>query len=186
MCYIVVMNDCLQCNNKTENPRFCSRSCAAKYNNTRTPKRQLEGSCLICNTKISSTLKYCSSLCRKTARVASRRTDQETKEANVKAVISYRKRTKIKAVTYLGGKCKLCGYDKCPEALHFHHIDPKQKDFSVSKSGNTRAWNKVKLEIDKCILLCANCHTEVHAGVSKLPEICSSTPIRTENNRLTA
>ena len=62
-----------------------------------------------------------------------------------------------------GGKCNVCGYDKCSTALEFHHIDPSTKD--PSYSGMTRLpLKKAFLEIKKCVLLCANCHREVHAG----------------------
>ena len=80
----------------------------------------------------------------------------------VDAVQKRRNKVKLLAVEYKGGKCSLCGYNKCIAALEFHHTDPEHKDFSISREGNTRSWEKVKLEIDKCILLCANCHREVH------------------------
>lgn len=75
-----------------------------------------------------------------------------------------RRRRKVKqmAVEYKGGACIKCGYNRCIGALEFHHIDPTQKDFAISKSGNTRAWELVKLELDKCILVCSNCHKEIH------------------------
>jgi hypothetical protein len=68
------------------------------------------------------------------------------------------------SVEYKGGKCSSCGYNKCIAALEFHHLDPSKKDFSISSSGNTRSWNKVKEELDKCVLLCSNCHREVHTN----------------------
>ncbi len=71
---------------------------------------------------------------------------------------------------YAGGKCAICEYNKCPSALSFHHRDPKQKSFGVSDRGITRSWDKTRAEIDKCILLCANCHMEVHAGITQLPD----------------
>ena len=61
------------------------------------------------------------------------------------------------------GKCERCGYSKCVDALDFHHLDPKSKDFNISKNGNTRSWEEIKKELDKCIMLCANCHREEHA-----------------------
>jgi hypothetical protein len=67
------------------------------------------------------------------------------------------------AVAYKGGKCEQCGYDRCLDALEFHHKDPAQKDFSISAKGYTRSWNKVVYELDKCVILCANCHRELHA-----------------------
>ena len=73
------------------------------------------------------------------------------------------------ARNYKGGKCAKCGYDKCQRALSFHHINPKEKDFDLSSKGLTRSWERIKKEIDKCVLLCANCHMEVHDGITQLP-----------------
>ncbi|HVG21805.1 MAG TPA: HNH endonuclease signature motif containing protein [Blastocatellia bacterium] len=75
------------------------------------------------------------------------------------------------AVSYKGGCRQICSYDRCFEALEFHHLDPTQKDFGISKKGYTRSWEKVKNEIDKCLLLCANCHREFHAGKLQLPQV---------------
>lgn len=86
--------------------------------------------------------------------------------ATSKQVSEYRRRLKRKAVEYKGGKCARCGYNKYIGALEFHHTNPKQKDFSVGAGGHSRAWEKVKEELDKCILLCANCHREVHNELS--------------------
>ncbi len=72
-----------------------------------------------------------------------------------------RKTLKVKAVEYKGGKCNICGYHKCIEALTFHHVS--EKDFGIAFKGYTRAWEKVKKELDQCLLLCSNCHAEVHA-----------------------
>ena len=76
----------------------------------------------------------------------------------------YRKRTEYK--TMLGGKCSHCGYNKCQDALQFHHIDPSTKKFTISDS----IWGKggvteeeIFEEIKKCDLLCANCHCESHS-----------------------
>jgi hypothetical protein len=59
----------------------------------------------------------------------------------------------------LGGKCSTCGYNKCDAALEFHHISDN-KEFVIA--GAKYGWEKLKPEIEKCILLCANCHREVH------------------------
>lgn len=77
-----------------------------------------------------------------------------------KDVIDWRKRTKLKLIEYKGGKCEICGYNKCEAVLQFHHINPKEKDFSIS--GKSWSFEKLKQEVDKCMLLCANCHTEKH------------------------
>ena len=66
---------------------------------------------------------------------------------------------KLKAIQYKGGKCEICGYNKCPTSLEFHHVNPKLKEFSISVP-HSRSWEKIKNEIDKCQLLCSNCHKE--------------------------
>jgi hypothetical protein len=81
-----------------------------------------------------------------------------------KNVGTWRKRTKELLVEYKGGKCEFCGYNKCIEALEFHHIDETTKEFQIS--GSTKSLEKQKKETDKCYMLCANCHREVHAGFS--------------------
>ena len=72
------------------------------------------------------------------------------------------KSNKKKAVEYKGGKCERCGYDKCIDALEFHHIDPTQKDKNYGNM-KLRKWEDQKKELDKCICVCANCHREIHA-----------------------
>ena len=78
------------------------------------------------------------------------------------AVQKRRIKVKEKAIEYKGGKCERCGYDKCSEALEFHHPNPDSKDFGISQKGYCWSWAKIKIELDKCILLCANCHREIH------------------------
>ena len=60
-----------------------------------------------------------------------------------------------------GGKCAICGYDRCIRALEFHHTNPDEKDFGISRT-LTKNINTLKEEADKCILLCSNCHAEEH------------------------
>jgi hypothetical protein len=85
------------------------------------------------------------------------------KKCNVEAVDRKRKKLKRQAIEYKGGACNLCKYSKCNSALEFHHLDPKEKDFAIGTEGYTRSWDKIKIELDKCILVCANCHREIHA-----------------------
>lgn len=77
-----------------------------------------------------------------------------------------RRRTKLKAIEYKGGKCQTCGYNKSIRALTFHHLDPNEKDIAIADSSN-RSFSKVKAELDKCVLLCANCHAEEHEKIEK-------------------
>jgi hypothetical protein len=76
----------------------------------------------------------------------------------------YRDRRKQRIIDVMGGKCALCGYDRCNEALDLHHLNPDEKDFDVSARPCV-SWEKTSAEIKKCILLCANCHREVHNGM---------------------
>ena len=72
---------------------------------------------------------------------------------------------KKQLVKYKGGKCERCGYNKSLYALHFHHLDPAQKDFSLSDYFKKKSRIDMPLfyqEVDKCILVCANCHAEIH------------------------
>lgn len=73
-----------------------------------------------------------------------------------------RRRIKLQAIEYKGGKCLHCGYNKSVWALTFHHLDPTQKDFAIGGNGSTKSWERMKVELDKCILLCMNCHAEEH------------------------
>ena len=84
----------------------------------------------------------------------------------IDAVRKRRKRIRQMAIEYKGSCCEKCGYNRCIEALEFHHRDSSGKDFSISERGYTRSWIKVKEELDKCILLCANCHREIHAQIA--------------------
>lgn len=85
----------------------------------------------------------------------------------IMAVAKRRKKVRDMAVEYKGGKCMFCGYAKYAGALDFHHLTDKH--FGISQDGCTRSWDRVKQELDKCVLVCANCHREIHAGLLQLP-----------------
>ena len=91
------------------------------------------------------------------------------KRCRVEATVRRRHRLKRILVEEAGGKCVLCGYSRCHRALEFHHLDPNEKEFSLAHSGRTRSIAKLRAEARKCVLLCANCHAEVEAGVSVVP-----------------
>ena len=67
---------------------------------------------------------------------------------------------KLKVIELMGNKCSRCGYCRNHSALEFHHLDPSIKEFDWSKM-RLMSWNKILKEIDKCILVCANCHREI-------------------------
>lgn len=106
------------------------------------------------------------------------------RKCRVDAVDKRRRLLKAKAVEYKGGVCSKCGYDKCLSALDFHHIDPKEKDFSISSDGHTRSWEQIKNELDKCILVCANCHREIHDAEINKPKPIERIPIKIEKTCL--
>jgi predicted transcriptional regulator len=84
-------------------------------------------------------------------------------------VTERRRRIKLLLIDEAGGGCILCGYDRCPAALQFHHLEPSDKAFQISAQGVTRALAKAREEAAKCVLLCANCHAEVERGFADLP-----------------
>jgi transposase len=81
-----------------------------------------------------------------------------------------RRRLKELLVAEAGGACGLCGYSRCMAALEFHHLAPEEKVFSLSEEGVTRSLVRARAEARKCVLLCANCHGEVEAGVAVAPD----------------
>lgn len=152
---------CIQCSQefKIKNgyyiQKFCSRSCVAKYN-LKLPaihtKRFIENKvnnkyCLWCNIELKGLKKsYCSKIC-------------ASNFSGSKIYIT----KKVILVKLLGSKCQLCGYDKCIQSLVFHHKDPTTKKFNLSH-GLQRSMPIEDLinEAKKCLLLCANCHFELH------------------------
>ncbi len=90
------------------------------------------------------------------------------KKCAVAWMVKSKKKNKLTLINELGGKCAVCGYGKYYGSLHFHHIDPSLKESSVAHliAGIDRARKEAK----KCVLLCANCHYEVEAGITILPD----------------
>ncbi len=91
------------------------------------------------------------------------------KRCRAEAVARRRRKIKRILVEEAGGRCQICGYDGSFVALEFHHLDPTKKSFGVAQRGITRSIDKVREEVRKCILICANCHAEVEAGLATLP-----------------
>ena len=89
---------------------------------------------------------------------------KEDKEFKTKRNIAFQKRKKIqklKAIEYLGGKCNRHGYNVYPQILVFHHI--KEKEFDIGNRLKL-SWGKMQKELDKCELLCPNCHALAHTN----------------------
>lgn len=68
-----------------------------------------------------------------------------------------------------GEKCSICGYNKCLRALEFHHPNPKEKEFQITQ--NVKDFEKLKEEAEKCILVCSNCHAEIHEQLDNASSI---------------
>jgi hypothetical protein len=98
-------------------------------------------------------------------------------------------------VTYKGGQCSRCGYRGCVQALTFHHVDPALKRFYLTDGGGKigaygrgcrgRTKKEIFEELDRCILLCANCHAELHAGLWTIGELVQTSLLRLNQSGLT-
>jgi len=91
------------------------------------------------------------------------------KKCRAAAVAKRRRVVKRQLVEDAGGVCVLCGYCRWPGALQFHHVDPSLKEFHIAHRGYSRSLARSRAEAEKCVLLCANCHSEVEGGFATLP-----------------
>ena len=92
---------------------------------------------------------------------------------NYETLQKSRNRRKEEMVYVMGDCCQLCGYNKCIKALEFHHINPEEKDINFNKA-ETKSWLVTCEELKKCILVCANCHREIHDNMYSQSIITSS------------
>lgn len=83
-----------------------------------------------------------------------------------KYVKEWRSRTVKRLKEAFGSKCGICSYNKCLRALEFHHLDPNKKDFSIGSWRIVSKWSRLVEEVEKCVLVCSNCHREVHDGIT--------------------
>lgn len=98
------------------------------------------------------------------------------------AVKKWRAITKSRIVEAMGGSCVICGYNKCHAALVTHHLDPSKKDFSLAGiRANIKSWATIVNELKKCVLVCHNCHAEIHYGGVVVPENCKGFNQKYEN-----
>lgn len=115
--------------------------------------------CIICGNKlIGLQRKYCSKKCK--ISVANKYHNHWYVNQRNRGLERKKKLIELK-----GGKCIKCGYDKCYGALTFHHRDPSIKELRLDIRGlSNRSWNKILDEMNKCDLVCFNCHMEIHYG----------------------
>lgn len=158
------MTSCNCCGNETSNPKFCSRSCAAKVNNKITPKRRPHGSCKLCGKVLIAGRTYCKDCFKATklldldsltyGEITERRGSQKHSQIREYARKAYSKSNKPK-------KCLRCGYDKHFEVCHIKAIKLSIKSTRISEINS----------LDNLIALCPNCHWEFDAGLWQLSDI---------------
>jgi len=91
--------------------------------------------------------------------------------------VNKRKLNRKQLINTFGGRCQVCGYNKCSAALEFHHRDPKKKEIEISKFANNNKLTYQQIrELEKCVLVCSCCHKEIHAGmhedkIEEMPEM---------------
>ncbi len=140
--------------------RFCLKcSPWGKHNTKNLSKQATKPICSICK-------KIMSKKNRRRRREKSEKYYSYCKPCAVKKQYIRQLNFKQQAINYLGGKCNNCGYNKCNAALCFHHLIPGEKDVGIAKL-RSHSFTKIKPELDKCVLLCSNCHAEEHYGGHK-------------------
>jgi ribosomal protein L44E len=120
------------------------------------------------STRLRAELTKCVLLCANCHRLRHALEDVNAKGG---PVVEFRRRMKARAVSYMGNACAGCGRSGHQAIFDFHHLDPAEKKFGITTDGIPRPWEKVLAELAKCVMLCANCHREVHAGVRKLDDL---------------
>lgn len=91
--------------------------------------------------------------------------------SNSKHVKTWRKNTKTKIINIFGGGCGICGYNRCNSSLALHHLNPDEKEYGLGQfMAHPRKWEIIKEELKKCILVCHNCHGEIHEGLITIPD----------------
>ena len=86
------------------------------------------------------------------------------------AVKRWRNKARTLIRECMGGGCQICNYNKSYNALELHHVNPEEKELSIGFIlSSCRSWSVLFDELEKCILLCANCHREVHEGLTDIP-----------------
>lgn len=190
-------NKCIECEKPTNNPRYCSSKCSARRNNRLRPKRRPTGKCKDCSQPIIVSKTYCNT-CRpkhntthrnskdtNTCLICGIEKNKENTQANKSAKNGLNtycrvctsglsriqaRFSKQERVNYKGGECQHCGYNKCLAALQFHHIEPDDKTFGIAALNTTSNNPRIFEELDKCILLCSNCHHELHANIEDIDD----------------
>ena len=110
----------------------------------------------------------CDLLCANCHRI--RHAAEDAKHEERDPVVGMRRALKIRAVEAMGASCQACGRTGPSAMFEFHHRDANAKDFGISQDGIPRRWEVIATELAKCVMLCANCHREVHTGVRTITQ----------------
>ena len=148
------------------NTRYHCLKCSPYKSNKPTLNGRI---CKLCNKKLydrqQNTCKNCKD--EKKDQYNSKEGKRNPKQEYINAYLNKRRHLlKKKMVKYKGGKCKNCKCIKHDVIFDFHHIDPSKKEYTISKIYHLK-WEIIKKELDKCIMLCSNCHRLLHAGVTE-------------------
>jgi hypothetical protein len=141
----------------TQRRRYCLECSPFGKHNTIKLEEENSGDCLECGNKLKGKqTMYCSKKCKCCSPENFQRTYKSQKKRRLNG--------KKELVLMKGGCCEKCGYDKNLRALEFHHKDPSLKSFGISYTSiASKSWTKILKEVEKCELLCANCHREHHS-----------------------
>lgn len=177
--------ECLECHTKfrkrnsqivkTQN-HFCSRSCAASFNNKHYPKKTKQQTndqrtkqiksvnelpshkqCIKCHTILPNDAKHFHNR-------ANGKTDNKCKQCHNSIMKVKRHNHKKLCLDYKKTHCcSICGYNRNIAALEFHHVNPDEKEFQIKSRCAKQVSKAIKQELDKCIVVCSNCHAEIHS-----------------------
>lgn len=86
------------------------------------------------------------------------------KKSNSQSVSDYRRNRKLNLIKASGNQCCICSYKRAISALEFHHINPEEKEYGIAAQGTCHNIQRDIAEIRKCVLVCVNCHREIHEG----------------------
>jgi hypothetical protein len=113
-------------------------------------------SCIVCEQKLDGKkTKFCSLTCKNSF--------TNNKFQNYETQQKRGRERKMKLIQMKGGKCEICSYDKNYAVLCFHHISPKDKELPLTiRECSNNTWDTLVKEVQKCKLLCHNCHMELH------------------------
>ncbi len=142
------VNRCIVCSKlipDLKRTKFCSKRCAIT-NRRKNRVCRICGNQLVASSKVRNVV-HC---------------DDCNSSVTTQSYWQIREKRKAKLVAIKGGKCIVCGYSKSLNCLHFHHRDRSLKKFTISGGSLLyRAWSSLVAEVEKCDLLCSNCHGEL-------------------------